>query len=89
MFLSKLIRPAQQKHKVLSSGWVVPDPDRCVQCGICSYNCPIQIDVRLHAIFGKPVQDSHCLTCGECIRRCPRSVLHFEVQAPPFSESTS
>jgi ferredoxin len=25
-----------------------------------------------------PVQSSHCLTCGECVRRCPRGVLRFE-----------
>ena len=23
---------------------VVPYPSRCVQCGICTYNCPIEID---------------------------------------------
>jgi ferredoxin len=24
------------------------------------------------------VEDSYCLTCGECVERCPRGVLHFE-----------
>jgi ferredoxin-type protein NapH len=62
---------------VLVEGNVVPDPDRCVQCGICSYNCPIEIDVRRHAWTGEPVQDSHCLTCGECVKRCPRNALRF------------
>jgi heterodisulfide reductase subunit C len=49
-----------------------------VQCGICSFNCPIGIDVRRHARRGEPVKDSHCLTCGECVARCPRGVLCFE-----------
>jgi heterodisulfide reductase subunit C len=66
------------KHKVLSSGQVVPDSARCVQCGICTYNCPIGIDVRLHAWQGEPVKHSQCLTCGECVARCPRGVLRFE-----------
>ncbi len=57
---------------------VVPDPARCVQCGICSYNCPIDIDVRHHAWLGLPIKDSRCLTCGECVARCPRDVLRFE-----------
>ena len=66
-----------RRYKVLSTGQVVPDPYRCVQCGICSYNCPIGIDVRRFAWVGKPIIDSHCITCGECISRCPRGVLHF------------
>lgn len=66
------------KHTVLSSGYVVPDSARCVQCGICSYNCPIGIDVRGHAWRGEPVVHNQCLTCGECVARCPRGVLRFE-----------
>jgi ferredoxin len=53
-----------------------------VQCGICSYNCPINIDVRLHALRGQPISESRCLTCGECVLRCPRGVLHFEQTLP-------
>ena len=73
------------KHKVLSAGQVVPDSARCVQCGICTYNCPIGIDVRLHAWQGEPVKHSQCLTCGECVARCPRGVLRFE-QTDLFSK---
>lgn len=66
------------KRELLATGHVVPYNARCVQCGICSYNCPIGIDVRKHAWLGIPVEDSHCLTCGECVARCPRGVLRFE-----------
>jgi ferredoxin len=66
------------RHQVRAEGWVVPDSVRCVQCGICSFYCPIEIDVRRHAWLGQPVKDSHCLTCGECVARCPRGVLRFE-----------
>jgi ferredoxin len=67
-----------RRHEVLVSGQVVPEASRCVQCGICSFNCPIEIDVRRHAWLGEAIEDSHCLTCGECVRRCPRSVLRFQ-----------
>jgi ferredoxin len=30
------------------------------------------------AWLGASIQDSHCLTCGECVARCPRGVLRFE-----------
>jgi ferredoxin len=66
------------RRNVLTTGVVVPNTSRCVQCGICSYNCPINIDVRRHAWLGEPVKDRHCLTCGECVQRCPRGVLRFE-----------
>lgn len=63
---------------MLVAGQVVPDPLRCVQCGICTYNCPIGIDVRAHVWRGEAVIHSECLTCGECVTRCPRGVLRFE-----------
>lgn len=66
------------KHTILATGQVVSEPMRCVQCGICSYNCPVGIDVRSHAWRGEPVKHSQCLTCGECVARCPRGVLRFE-----------
>jgi Pyruvate/2-oxoacid:ferredoxin oxidoreductase delta subunit len=69
---------APHRHEVLAAGQVVPESSRCVQCGICSFNCPIGIDVRRHAWLGKEVSDSYCLTCGECVQRCPRAVLRFE-----------
>ena len=67
---------ANRRH-VLASGHVVPDNTRCVQCGICSYNCPISIDVRAYAWRGESIKHSECLTCGECVARCPRGVLRF------------
>jgi ferredoxin len=67
-----------RRHEALVTGHVVPEPSRCVQCGICSFNCPVGIDVRRHVWLGKHIEDSYCLTCGECVRRCPRGVLRFE-----------
>ncbi len=77
-----------KRRNSMIQGQVVPDPSRCVQCGICSFNCPINIDVRHHAWLGKPVTHSHCLTCGECVNRCPRGVLEFK-QTNLFNQGTS
>jgi ferredoxin len=74
----KWLKTDRTARQVRATGWVMPDNVRCVQCGVCSYNCPIGIDVRRHAWLGKPIKESQCLTCGECVARCPRGVLHFE-----------
>ena len=78
MSLDKVFKQQAKSREVRSTGVVVPDASRCVQCGICSYNCPIGIDVRAHVWERLSVKDSHCLTCGECVARCPRGVLSFQ-----------
>jgi len=78
MGFKRLFHQEKTKRQTLVTGQVVPETTRCVQCGICSFSCPINIDVRRHAWLGQPVEDSHCLTCGECVKRCPRGVLSFE-----------
>lgn len=66
------------KRRAMVSGRVVAEYVRCVECGICSYNCPLGIDVRAHVRQGLPISDKACLTCGECVARCPRGTLRFE-----------
>ncbi len=73
-----LFKRESNRREVLAAGFVVPDSARCVQCGICSFNCPINIDVRNFAWQGRPIENSQCINCGECVTRCPRGVLRFE-----------
>ena len=77
MCLLKMFKTDAKKRTALATGHVVPEPARCVQCGICSYNCPINIDVRAYAWRAESITNSECLTCGECVARCPRGVLRF------------
>jgi ferredoxin len=77
------------RREALVSGHVVADPARCVECGICSYNCPLGIDVRGHVREHLPVTDGRCLTCGECVARCPRGTLRFETTAVFAAFSTA
>jgi len=76
--LKKLFHKERNRHTGMVQGQVVPDPARCVQCGICTFNCPVGIDVRRHAWQDQAVTHSRCLTCGECVARCPRGVLRLE-----------
>ena len=76
------------KRRAMVSALVVADYSRCVECGICSYNCPVGIDVREHVRLEVPIADRACLTCGECVARCPRGTLRFE-ESSLFSDRGS
>lgn len=69
--------------RLLGRGLVVAEPGRCVQCGICSQNCPSGIDVRAVAREGQAVIDRRCLLCGSCVTRCPRGTLSFQLLESP------
>ena len=66
-------------------GLVVSDARRCVQCGVCGYNCPVGIPVRDYACRGLPVTDAACITCGQCIAVCPRGTLRWEKASRPLT----
>lgn len=63
--------------RLLRDGFVLPVADRCVQCGICSYGCPVGIDVRGHSFRQVPVRDPRCMCCGACVARCPRGAIEM------------
>lgn len=46
--------------------------DKCVGCGICAGNCPMQ-NIRLEN--GKAVASSQCTMCYRCISKCPEKAI--------------
>ena len=82
-------RPEAHPHAAPSpDAHVTPDASRCVQCGICGHNCPVDIPVRDYAQLGKVVDDARCIQCGQCIEACPRGTLrwshgHLDDLQPP------
>jgi ferredoxin len=70
------VADAPETNKEL--GRVAADASRCVQCGVCGYNCPVGIPVRDYACRGLPVTDPACISCGNCVNVCPRGTLRWE-----------
>lgn len=73
-----IIQEEIERPQTVHLGRVTADGTRCVQCGICGYNCPVGIPVRDYARQGLPVTDAACITCGQCINVCPRGTLRWE-----------
>lgn len=48
-----------------------PTVTACVQCGICSKVCPMEVAVMDAIAAGEGVRDTECIYCGTCRNRCP------------------
>lgn len=48
--------------------------NKCVNCELCSGNCPMQIDVDKDA----KVSDTDCILCQRCKEKCPRQCIDCE-----------
>jgi ferredoxin len=82
--IQDLLNLEGQRVNALVHAQLVASRSRCVECGICTYNCPIGIDIRSHVQESISISDNRCLACGECVSRCPRGVLYFQ-QSSIFS----
>jgi len=78
LLLAQLFEQENRRRQALATAIIHAEPIRCVQCGICSYSCPMDVDVRRLVREGLPIAHSYCLTCGQCVGRCPRGVLSLE-----------
>jgi len=43
----------------------------CLHCNVCSYSCPMGIDVpNMH-------RDPECILCGKCVTTCPEKLIRY------------
>lgn len=89
-FFQKLFGLAPHPHSAPSpDARVTPDSSRCVQCGVCGYNCPVGIPVRDYARQGRVVEAADCVQCGQCIEVCPRGTLRWGTARRPALETSA
>jgi len=77
------------------------DPSKCILCGICIRTCDeingvgaIDFSYRGYKTTvatpgDKPIKDSDCESCGECVVRCPTAALAFKERQVPEQEVKS
>ncbi len=85
--LNRLNRVAKDLPVDTSNPFFDFNPNKCVQCGICIRTCreivgvdAIDMAYRGYglkvATFGdEPFKESVCVSCGECVERCPVGAL--------------
>ena len=85
--LERLRRPEGTVPIDTSNPFFDRDPNRCVLCGICVRTCEeLQgvsaidfafrgYDSTIGTFGGKPMAESQCESCGECVVRCPVGAL--------------
>jgi predicted molibdopterin-dependent oxidoreductase YjgC len=96
----KELRPIKHKKPVDDTHpWIVRNLNKCILCGICIRTCreiaqknAIDFAFRGRATaistFGnKPLHESNCVSCGECVARCPVAALLPKVLAEPAREA--
>ena len=81
-----------------SNPFFIYDPNKCVLCGICIRTCDDIVGVtnlefayrgfdEVVSTFGKkPMLESRCVSCGECVVRCPVSALEPKEPVVPSRE---
>ncbi|HQQ67618.1 MAG TPA: 4Fe-4S binding protein [Candidatus Cloacimonadota bacterium] len=47
---------------------VLRNLERCIDCGICSANCPMNLDL----MSSENVDDPNCIHCLRCSQKCPK-----------------
>jgi polyferredoxin len=48
-----------------------PSGTKCIECGKCNKECPMDIDVKEYIKNGQKIASSECILCGNCVRNCP------------------
>lgn len=48
------------------------DKSNCINCNVCSYNCPMGIDVP------NMNRDPECILCGKCTEVCPKKIIYYK-----------
>lgn len=97
---SRLRRTVRRTEIDESNPFYLRDMSKCILCGLCvracnEMRCIGAIDIagrgfesRIAAVGDGPISESTCVSCGECIDRCPVAALQAKKELQPPAEET-
>ncbi len=78
----------KERKPIDDSSYIIRDPNKCILCGRCVQVCSdlqtvnaLTVQNRgyesmITAALGKPLADSPCVNCGQCVVFCPVGALY-------------
>lgn len=61
----------------ISPSQIIRNEDTCINCSLCSKNCPVNIKVS----EVKEIKSAECINCQRCILSCPKNnALEFKIK---------
>jgi polyferredoxin len=52
-----------------------PTGNKCIECGVCNRNCPMDVNVMDYIRSGKSITSSECIQCCACINICNEQAI--------------
>jgi len=52
------------------------EPDNCINCGKCTTNCPMSLNVNA-MVNDNHMENTECILCAQCADNCPKNVIHL------------
>jgi polyferredoxin len=59
------------------------DNNTCIQCDACNIVCPARLSVKESDTITSP----DCISCGQCVNKCPKSSLSFSIFGKQISRN--
>ncbi len=56
------------------------DNKSCTNCGTCSENCPMGINIPEYVKANSRVKSTECIMCMKCIAVCPQAILRTSIR---------
>ena len=64
-------------------GWaalqLTPDPSRCIDCGKCTKECPMGLDVN-GMVRNREKENADCILCANCADTCPQGAITYGIR---------
>jgi NADH dehydrogenase/NADH:ubiquinone oxidoreductase subunit G len=86
-------RDAMNRQPISKNNALVRDMDKCVKCGRCVEACQTiqtvrainsayrSVNYRITTAYNQSLEDSHCVSCGQCQTVCPVGAIYEHDQS--------